>query len=174
MQPVLVLGIGNILLRDEGVGVRVVDALGDYVLPDDVEVADGGTAGADLVELLADRRKVIVVDAVEAGAAPGTILRLTPADLLPEPGELISLHQLGLAESLHMTAQLQCSPQEVIIIAVQPATISPGLELSAAVEAQLPAVVRAVIAELGSGHDGSARSPGGPAIVPRRTATAGQ
>ena len=70
MPPVLVLGIGNILLRDEGVGVRVIEALGSHKLPAGVERADGGTAGADLVDLLADRRKVIVVDAIEGAWPP--------------------------------------------------------------------------------------------------------
>ena len=148
MLPVLILGIGNILLRDEGVGVRVVEALADHELPDEVELVDGGTAGADLVDLLADRRKVIVVDAIEAGLAAGTILRLTPADLLPDQDEMISLHQLGLVQSLYMAEQLGCSPQEVVIIAVQPETIRPGLELSDDVQAALPRAVRAVLAEL--------------------------
>ena len=148
MQPVLVLGIGNVLLRDEGVGVRVIEALGSQELPAGVERADGGTAGADLVDLLADRRKVIVVDAIEAGVAPGTVLRLTPEDLLPDPGEMISLHQLGLVESLHMAALLGCSPQEVVIIAVQPKTIRPGLDLSAEVQATVPRAIQAVLAEL--------------------------
>jgi hydrogenase maturation protease len=148
MPPVLILGIGNILLRDEGVGVHVVKALADHALPAEVELVDGGTAGADLVDLLADRRKVIVIDAIEAGVAPGTILRLTPADLLPDQDEMISLHQLGLVQSLYMAEQLACSPQEVVIIAVQPETICPGLELSDDVQATLPRAIRAVLAEL--------------------------
>ena len=68
--PILILGIGNILLRDEGVGVRVVEALRGRALPDTVELVDGGTGGADLLEVVADRRVVIVVDAAHgAGQA---------------------------------------------------------------------------------------------------------
>ncbi len=148
MDPVLILGIGNILLRDEGIGVRVVESLGRRELPPGVEVLDGGTAGADLVDLVADRRKVIIVDAVDAGMPPGTILRMAPSDLAPDPGELLSLHQVGIVESLHMAAQLHCSPQEVVIIAVQPRTIRPGLELSDDLQAALPKVVQVVLAEL--------------------------
>ncbi len=148
MQPVLVLGIGNILLRDEGVGVRVIEALGSHELPVSVERVDGGTAGADLVDLLADRRKVIVVDAIEAGEAPGTILRLAPDDLLPDPGKMVSLHQLGIIESLHMASILGCSPREVVIIAIQPKTIGPGLDLTAELQATLPRAVQAVLAEV--------------------------
>lgn len=144
----LILGIGNILLRDEGVGVHVVEALGLQELPAEVELVDGGTAGADLVDLIADRRKLIVIDAIEAGLAPGTILRLTPQDLLPDPDEMLSLHQLGLVQSLHMAEQLGCSPQDVVIIAVQPQTIRPGLELSADVQAAVPRAAAAALAEL--------------------------
>ena len=80
--------------------------------------------------------------------APGTVLRLTPDDLLPDPGGMVSLHQLGIVESLHMAALLGCSPQEVVIIAIQPKTICPGLDLSAEVQATLPRAVQAVLAEL--------------------------
>lgn len=154
MQPTLILGIGNILLQDEGVGVRVIEAMQQMELPDEVELVDGGTAGADLVDIIADRRKLIVVDAIDAGSRPGTILRLAADDLAPEPEAAISLHQLGLAESLAMASQLDCAPQDVVIFAVQPGRIAPGLELSAEVAAVVPAVVEAVMAELGEGMKG--------------------
>ncbi len=147
-SPYLVLGIGNLLLRDEGVGIHVVQSLLATPLGDDVEVADGGTGGADLVDLIADRRKVVVVDAVDAGVEPGRILRLRPQNLLPGEGEMISLHQLGLVESLDMAGQLGCQPDDVVIIAIQPGDLSPGLDLSEEVAAALPAAVRAVLAEL--------------------------
>ena len=81
--PTLVLGLGNVLLRDEGVGVRVVQALERVILPPDVEVFDGATAGVDLLDVLADRRKVVVINAIAGDSPPGTVLRLTPADLAP-------------------------------------------------------------------------------------------
>lgn len=148
MLPVLIVGIGNILLRDEGVGVRVVEALRDADLPEDVELVDGGTCGADLVEIFADRRKVIVIDALGASGAAGSIYRLAAADLLPPQGDCISLHQLGLVESLSMAEQLGCAPKEVVIFGIQPAAIAPGLELSADVAAAVPRAVRCVLAEL--------------------------
>ncbi len=70
-RSILILGIGNILLRDEGVGVRVIEQMQTMRLPDDVELVDGGTAGADLLDVLAERRKVIVIDAVQADCEPG-------------------------------------------------------------------------------------------------------
>jgi len=136
------------LLRDEGVGVHVVEALRNVALGRDVELIDGGTAGADLVDLIAGRRKVVVVDAIDAGAKPGTFFRLRPGDLLPAEGEMISLHQLGLVESLGMAAQLGCGPEEVVILGIQPRAIGPGLELSEELAAAVPTAVRAVLAEL--------------------------
>ena len=146
--PVLVMGIGNILLRDEGVGVRVIEAMVRLDLPQDVELVDAGTAGADLVECIADREKVIVVDALEAEAAPGTVFRLRGDELLPDPGSSISLHQLGLVESLVMAEQMGCSPREVIVFGIQPGEIRPGLELSSEVERVIPKVVATVREEL--------------------------
>ncbi len=81
-HPVLVLGIGNILLRDEGVGVRVIEKLQLMDLPDGVEVVDGGTAGADLLDVIAEREKVIVIDATDVNAEPGGIVRFTAAEPL--------------------------------------------------------------------------------------------
>jgi hydrogenase maturation protease len=107
-KPYLVLGIGNLLLKDEGVGVHVVRAIearvaaGDLALPEGVEVCDGGTLGMDLLDLIEDRRKVIVVDAVEADAAPATVLCFTAEDLARREAVDLSLHQLGLFEMLAM------------------------------------------------------------------------
>jgi hydrogenase maturation protease len=148
MTPILVLGIGNILLRDEGVGVRVIERLAGEPLPPNVEVIDGGTAGADLVDLIANRRRLIVVDAVQAGAAPGAVLRLRPEDLIPDETGLVSLHQVGLLESLDMAARLGCAPEDVRIFGVQPGDLSPGLALSAEVAAAVPRVVALVMEEL--------------------------
>lgn len=149
--PTLILGIGNILLKDEGIGVRVVEAMQDFALPEGVELVDGGTSGADLVELLADRRKVIVIDAIDAQHPPGTILRMTLEDILPAAGDSISLHQFGLADSLVMGRQMGVLADEVVIIGVQPNEISPGLELTPELAAMIPRVIEIVLGELEGG-----------------------
>lgn len=146
--PTLILGIGNILLRDEGVGVRVVEALADVELPEGVEVLDGGTAGADLVDAIADRERLIVIDALDADAEPGAIARLGADDLVPQEGESISLHQVGLVETLHMARQLGCAPRETIVLGIQPGEIAPGLELTPEVAAAVPRVVERILDEL--------------------------
>lgn len=154
-KPYLVLGIGNLLLKDEGVGVHVVQAIeaqvaaGDLALPDGVEVCDGGTLGLDLVDLVENRRKVVVVDALDADAAPATVLRFTAEDLVRRQAADLSLHQVGLFEALALARYLSRAPQEVVIFGIVPKDMSPGLELSAEVAAVVPEVVKRVLAEIG-------------------------
>ncbi len=149
--PILVLGIGNILLRDEGVGVRVIEALADASLPAGVETLDGGTSGADLLDAIADRRRLIVVDAVDAKAAPGSVLRFTPDELAADDTRTVSLHEFGLLETLAAARRLGCAPAEVVILGVQPKVVAAGLELSAEVAAAVPGVIERVRAEIGRG-----------------------
>jgi hydrogenase maturation protease len=145
--PVLVLGVGNILLRDEGVGVHVVQAMQGIDCPDGVELCDGGTAGLDLLDVLADRRKVIIIDAMAGEHEPGMVLRLTPGDLAPPSGPGASLHELGLLQTLAVAGQLGCAPQEVVIFGIAPQEISYGLELSPEIAALIPEVIELVLAE---------------------------
>jgi len=154
MKTIMILGIGNILLKDEGVGVHVVRELsvraerGGSPGRHGVELYDGGTFGIDLLDTLANRRKVIVIDAVRADAAPGTVLRFTAADLAQREEADLSLHQVGLCETLAMARQLGCAPEEVVIFGVVPMALEPGLELSPEVAAVVPKVVELVLAEL--------------------------
>lgn len=149
-KPLLALGLGNILLRDEGVGVRVVEAMAGMELPPDIELFDGATAGFDLLDALADRRKVVVIDAIEGDAEPGTVLRLQPENLVPHAAQTVSLHDVGLLEALTAARQLDIHPQEVVILGVRPADVSCGLGLSAQVAALVPKIIELVLAELGT------------------------
>ena len=148
LRSIFILGIGNILLRDEGVGVRVIEQMQEIPVPDDVELVDGGTAGADLLDVLAERQKVIVVDAVQADCEPGTVLRFTPDDLVRPDGVGMSLHELGLGEALTMTKQLGCEPKDVVVFGIKPKDTGCGLELSEEIAASVPKVVELVLAEI--------------------------
>lgn len=146
--PVLVLGIGNILLRDDGVGIRVIETLQSMRVPDGVELLDGGTAGADLLDLICHRRKLIVIDAMDADEPPGTIRRMSPDDLTGPTSPGLSLHHLGLLETLAMAAHLNAAPHEVIIFGIQPADVTTGLELSPVAANAVVKTVARVLSEL--------------------------
>jgi hydrogenase maturation protease len=144
----LVLGVGNILLSDEGVGVHAIEAMKDQDLPPDVEVLDGGTASLELLNILADRDKVIIIDAVVGGGEPGTIYRFTPDDIKYHSVTFTSLHQISLLETLTDAKYLGIAPKTVIILGVEPKEIDLGLEMTPEVSAVIPRVVELVMAEL--------------------------
>lgn len=145
---VLIMGIGNLLLGDEGVGVHAVRGLAERDLPPGVDVLDGGTAGADLIDHMAGRAKVVVIDAADGDGPPGTVYRCEAEELLGQRGAL-SLHEFGLTDSLRMASQLGCAPERVVILGVQPATLAPGMELSREVAAALPGVMALALEETG-------------------------
>jgi hydrogenase maturation protease len=146
-RKIVVLGIGNLILRDEGVGVHAVRELGVRTLPPQIQVIDGGTALMDLLPVIQEAERIIVIDALKGGGEPGTIYRLTPDDFMAEAERPLSLHQVGLLEVLGMVKQLGGDPH-VTIIGVEPQEISWGMELTPEVEAKLPKVVEAVLEEL--------------------------
>jgi len=144
----LILGIGNLLLRDEGVGVHAIQALATKSeLPLDVDLIDGGTAGLDLIDCLADRQKVVVIDAIDAGVAPGTILKLQVPDLIDDDSLVLSAHETGFLAAMKATRLLGCPPTDVTVFGVQTADMSSGLELSAPVAAQMPQLLAIVLEE---------------------------
>jgi hydrogenase maturation protease len=148
MTPVVVIGIGNVLLKDEGVGVHFVEEFSKRELPADVEVVDGGTSGADLINFIADKEKVIVVDAIHSNVRPGTVLRFSGEDLLAENYSPISLHQFGLVDTLLMAKHLKCSPKQVIVYGIKPLDITPGLEMTPVVASVLTKVGDMIMREI--------------------------
>jgi len=145
----LVLGLGNILLRDDGAGVRVVERLSQSAgLPPEVEVLDGGTLGMDLLPYLEGVDRLVVVDAVDMGVTPGTVARFQ-GDNVPIALTLkVSPHQAGLADLLAAARLCGLCPREVILWGVQPAEVDVGLELSEPVSAAVEALVDWVFREL--------------------------
>jgi len=147
-HPVLILGLGNILLRDEGVGVRVVEAMRDVALPAGVELFDGATAGLDLLDVIADRDLVIIVDAVDGPVEPGSVVRLVPEDLAPAASPGLSLHEMGVFETLAVAGQLGAAPKDVVILGVSPENVTCGLDLSPRIAGLVPRIVERVLHEL--------------------------
>ncbi len=151
----LVLGLGNILLSDEGVGVRVVEQLQKLDLPDHVELVDGGTASLDVLLLRPNFEKLVVIDALRAGKEAGTIYRAqVKGDAFAEleanfnSSDKMSLHQIGLVEALSIAKKMNCGPQEVVIIGIEPQSLRCGLELTETIRAKLPKIINAVRKEL--------------------------
>ncbi len=153
---ILILGLGNILLGDEGVGVRAVEALARHPdLPTGVEVVDGGTAGMSLIDILASRERVIVIDAVRSGEPPGTVVRLDGDDVPAFFRTRISPHQLGLSEVLAALTLTNELPKRVTLIGVEPLDLGLGLTLTPVVAGVIDRVVEMVLAELEAAGDGS-------------------
>ena len=154
---VLVVGVGNILLKDEGVGVHVAWKLQELSLPGDVEVIDGGTAGLDILLLHEGVDKLVVIDAMRTGKKAGTIYK---AQLVA--GEMekltqlfgrrvdskISLHQIGLIEALAAAEKLNRAPKKIVIIGVEPGQWDYGLELTETAKQSIPEVIKKVLEEI--------------------------
>jgi len=140
-----VLGIGNVLLRDEGIGCHVAHALEEIPLPD-VKIIDGGTC-PDLLQFLEDTDKLIIVDAVKGGGPPGQIYRFHLEDITLEQKPFLSPHDVGLVDSL-MLMQLWHSIGETIIIGVEPKELEWGLELSPELREKMPQIIDAILSEL--------------------------
>jgi len=144
---VLVLGLGNILLSDEGVGVRAIEELQHrYDCSDVVEIVDGGTVGFELLPYFDERSHVLIVDAVKADNKPGTIVRIDdpPAYFRART----SPHQIGLADVMGLAVITDNLPDNIALFGIEPKQLSTGLTLSSEVAQNLSRLVDMVVAEL--------------------------
>ena len=146
---ITILGVGNLLYTDEGVGIRVAEALQDcYEFPENVKVVDGGTLGMNLLGIISEADILIVVDAVRNGGEPGTFYRLTGAEIPKRIRAKNSLHQVDLLEALTCCQALDKVP-EAVILGVEPQDITTlGVELTTTIRAQVDSLVKAVLEEL--------------------------
>lgn len=146
---VLVLGIGNLVMSDDGVGVLVAQRLQQrYRFADNVEVMDGGTLGLDLLPKLENISNLIMIDAVETGKKAGTCVRLCGQELPIALLTKVSPHQMGLKDLLAVSELMGHSPKEMVLIGVQPGSIEMEIGLTAEVEAQFETLVSNVLTEL--------------------------
>lgn len=149
IRRALVLGVGNVLLSDDGVGVHAIRRLEEVVrLPEEVQVLDGGTKGLDLLQYLEGVSHLLIVDAVEVDEPPGTLRRLAGEEVPAYLSLKMSPHEIGLPDMLFAAQLRELYPDEVVIWGVQPATTEVGLELSPPVASILDALVEAVVKEL--------------------------
>jgi hydrogenase maturation protease len=151
-KDILIVGVGNLLLCDEGVGVAVIRRLAKESLPPGTRLVDAGCALADALSNLTDVGKVIVIDAVRGGSAPGTIYKFDATLLEGEkttPFCDTSLHEIGLRESLAIAKLSGERIPPITIIGIEPETIEPGIELSDTLKKKIPEIVSLVKSELG-------------------------
>jgi len=145
----LVLGLGNLLLSDEGVGVHVAQHVSRrYQVPEQVRILDGGTLGLGLLPYLQGVTHLLVVDAIDAGQPPGAVVRLE-GDAIPTAlAHKMSMHQVGLQELLALSQLSGDTPAHIVLIGVQPASLEPGLEPSPLIAALLDTLADRVAGEL--------------------------
>ncbi|MGB7876795.1 MAG: HyaD/HybD family hydrogenase maturation endopeptidase [Anaerolineales bacterium] len=146
----LILGVGNLLMSDEGVGVHVIQRLvAGYQLPEEVQVLDGGTLGMDLLYYLEGVQNLLLIDAVQARKEPGTLIRLEGDDVPAFMSIKISPHQLGVPDML-AAAKLKgdCYPERIVLWGVQPELMEIGLELSPTVASQVETIIDNILEQL--------------------------
>lgn len=142
MKQITILGIGNMLMQDEGFGVRVIEKLGEcYQFPDFVQILDGGTLGMELMTFLNNTQKLIIVDAVTADKPPGSLHEFEGEEVKLYFKQKISLHELGVRDILTTLEVLERPIEEVKIIGIEPSVVEVGLELTDIVK---PGVEKAV------------------------------
>ncbi len=145
----VVLGVGNILLSDEGIGVHAVNALAArYEIPAEVEVVDGGTSAMDCLDRIAGADLLLIADCVRSGQKPGSVVRFGDGELQAFFRTKISPHQVGLSDVLATLVLHGLSPARTVLIGAEPKSLALGLEPTPELTAVLPSLVEALTAEL--------------------------
>jgi hydrogenase maturation protease len=141
----VVLGLGNLLQKDEGFGVQVLNRLAE-TLPagerDEFELVDGGVLGLNLLPLVDECSYLLVFDAIDAGKLPGTVIEMSGAEIPLYANIKLSEHQIGFQEVLGLAMLRGTFPEHLILIGVQPEELSTGMDLSPAVQAVVDEVVQ--------------------------------
>lgn len=147
-RRLLVLGLGNLICSDDGLGVRAVShLLSSYDIPDGVEVLDGGTLGLSLLGHVSGLRSLMLIDAVRKDAAPGTLVRLEGEEAMPAVLHRLSPHQIGVADLLNALHLLDAGPRRLVLLGLVPETIELGAELSPSVAMHMSELTGAIVEE---------------------------
>lgn len=149
-QPkILVLGVGSILMMDEGIGIRAVEELEKkYRFPENVEILDGGTSGIELLSYISGKDYLIIIDAIKSGNPPGTVLRVEGEDVSAQFLTRISPHQLGISDLLAAATLTDEIPKKLVLFGIEPKEIVMAIGLSDEVRASMDHLVEVVVDEL--------------------------
>lgn len=150
----LVLGVGNRLVSDEGIGVHVIEHLvANYAIPEEVMLLDGGTLGLDLLYYIEGSENLLIIDAVETGREPGFITRMENEQVPAFLSLKMSPHQVGVPDMLFAAKLKGVTPQRLVLLGIQPELLEIGLDLSPTISAKLDDLVNQSISQLNQwGH----------------------
>jgi hydrogenase maturation protease len=149
LPRITLIGLGNILMRDEGVGVHAVRYIQENcAVPPELEIVDGGTSGLDLLSFIEGRDRVLFVDSVNFDREPGYIGVLTNGQIPALFGVKDSLHHMGLMDVLAAAQLLDKLPGQMSLIGIQPHTIGIGLELTPTIQARLEPLVDQILDQM--------------------------
>ena len=149
MKRTLVLGVGNYLLSDEGIGIHAVQKLVESQrLPAEVELVDGGTAGLSLLVYLEGVDSLVIIDAVETSRPPGTIVRLSGDKIPAYMAMKVSPHEITLPDFLAAAKLRDLYPKEVVVWGMQPHSLEVGIDLTPSVAAKMDALLDCVVSEV--------------------------
>ncbi len=151
MEKKAVIGVGNLLLRDEGIGIHVIQEMRKMGVKN-IDLLDCATAGLDLLHIIGKYEKIVIVDAVKGGNKPGTIYKLGIRDINFEKGEALSLHEVNLTKTLEIGEKLGLLPEKIVLIGVEPKDLGFGMELSEEVKKSLPFVIDTTLKEIKGGN----------------------
>lgn len=145
----LVLGVGNLLMSDEGVGVHVIKKLVEnFQLPEDVQILDGGTLGMDLLYYLEGTENLILIDAVETRKDPGSLVRLEGDEVPAFLSMKMSPHQIGVPDMLAAAKLKDVFPKRLVLWGIQPELLEIGLDLSPTIAAKVDTIIQHVLEQL--------------------------
>lgn len=148
-KKILIIGMGNVLMQDEGVGVRAVEELENrYHIPQNVNVVDGGTTGMELFEPIRNCNQLLVADAINTGDPYGSLVRIANDQIPAFFQTKLSNHQLGLSDLLALLTLKDEVPEHVAIIGMVPHSLENKLGLTPEAEAGLDAMIEMLVAEL--------------------------
>ncbi len=150
-STIVLLGVGNILLTDEGLGIHVVNELRrNYTFTPAITIIDGGTMGMELLSYMRGMKKLLLVDAISGEGKPGTIYEFVHDELEDYFTEHISVHEVGMQDILRIRAIQEDPLEDAVVVGVEPETLDVGFEPSSVVQQSLPEVKERVLSVLKS------------------------